>query len=143
MPAGLPGSEPAPPAAPLSVSGKLPKEQLAEDFIPPAPGVPPAPDIGGNYTDLVSRNPFRYEAGTGRSGADAQGKDPGIVLLDVKMLGGTMKAQLRVKSSGTEKWYQVDDAFEGFSVLSIDSSAKTVTVYVEEFKKQFTLSVTR
>lgn len=119
-----------------------PSDELAPANDPPAPEPPPPPDIAQGYAEIYSRNPFRYEA-VGASGSSGSGvQDPGIVLRDIKELNGVWTARLRVKSTGTDDWHPVDDAFQGYRVTDIDSASGTVTVYVEEFKKSFTLSKT-
>lgn len=119
-----------------------PSDVLDPGNEPPAPVPPPPPDIAQGYAEIYSRNPFRYEA-VGASGSSGPGaQDPGIVLRDIKELNGVLTARLRVKSTGTDDWHTVDESFQGYLVTDIDAEAKTVTVYVEEFKKSFTLSKT-
>ena len=119
-----------------------PTEVLESANQPPVPEPPPPPDIAQSYAEISARNPFRYDP-AGASGAGKSGtQDPGITLRDIKELNGVLTARLLVKSTNTDDWHPVDDAFQGYRVTDIDAAAGTVTVYVEEFKKSFTLSKT-
>lgn len=131
-----------PPATKSVTKPVPPTEVLDQANQPPAPVPAPPPDIAQGYAEIYTRNPFRYVA-SGTSAASTSGaQDPGIVLRDIKELGGVLSARLRVKSTGTDDWHAVDTAFQGYRVTDINADAGTVTVYVEEFKKSFTLSKT-
>ena len=117
-----------------------PGVELPAENQPPVPAPRPPSDVAQSYAEFSSRNPFRYEATSASGQKTAGATDPGIVLLDIRELNGVPMAQLRVKSTGTEDWHEMNAAFQGYRITSIDLAAGKVTVYVEEFKRSFDLT---
>ncbi len=114
--------------------------RIPEEVLPPKPKPRPPIDMPGSYASLHKANPFHAGASKGNTGADRDGGH-GLELLRIQDFGDRTRAQIHNTSTNTKKWYDQDEKAEGFEVTEIDAEAEEVKVYVEEFRRTYTLSL--
>jgi len=130
-----------PPAPEVADNLPLPRNPDPED-LPPEIDPPAAQPIAGlrspgEYANLDRSNPFWYYSTQAEGGAATDSDAIDIQLLDIRVAGTKVRAQLQTKA--TKKWYDEGDKFEEFQLLDIDPDAGTVEIFSEGQGRQVTL----
>jgi len=133
----------------------IPEEVKYDQPIPPKrpnletldPSVKPQMDFRqaarpalGNYALIYRRNPFWGHSGGGEANTSeaVTPESLGISLLDIKEIGGRVRARLM---TSTSKWYDVGEQFEQFQLESIDVENGEVVVFVEKINQYITVTM--
>ena len=133
---------PVPPKAPVESWVGVPPDRLII-IKPPIPPVPPTIDIKENYTNLSLRNPFWLHAkgSTSSNTGEVRPENLGITLHNIRKNQGTLKAQIKTQTGG-KRWYPQNAQFEQFQLVEINEDEQTVTIYSDQYGKEFTFSKT-
>jgi hypothetical protein len=106
----------------------------------PQPALPPDKPrltISGDYVSLFRRNPFWYFSGKKQGNTTSNTEEVGIQLVDIQDTGTRQRARLRTAT--TTKWYDINEPFEQYKLISVDVSGQSAVVYVESLGREITL----
>ena len=106
----------------------------------PQPSLPPDKPrltISGDYVSLFRRNPFWYFSGKKQSTTTTSTEEVVISLVDIQDTGARQRAKM--KTATTTQWYDIDESFEQFKLISVDVSGQSAVVYVESLGRELTL----
>lgn len=124
-------------------------KELGEQALPPTddissldpqPTLPPdkpRPSIEGDDVWLYRRNPFWYFSGKKQGQTNANAEEVNIQLVDIQDTGTRQRARLRTAT--TTKWYDINEPFEQYKLISVDVAGQTAVVYVESLSREITL----
>lgn len=121
----------------VSTPGQVPPDDVVRQ-LPPEGRPPRRPP--GQYSTLISRNPFFYHAALAR-GPEVDEERWNIALLQLQEpVPGKLRARIRTES--TTKWYNLGESFEEYEIQDIDMAAQTCTVYSSRYQRSKVLEVT-
>lgn len=106
----------------------------------PQPTLPPDKPrltISGDYLSLFRRNPFWYFGAKKQGATNTNAEEVVIQLVDIQDTGTRQRA--RLKTATTTQWYDINQGFEQFKLISVDVAGQSAVVYVESLGREITL----
>ncbi len=107
---------------------------------PGVPPSPPPPELTDDWSRLWRRNIWTWlpETGNRTTGENQNGPEQlDISLVDLKEVNGTWRA--RIKTASRTSWYQVDEPFEQYTLMEIDSAGGCVTIFSDRAQRNLKL----
>jgi hypothetical protein len=108
-----------------------------DDLIVPIPPAPPRGSEVEDWSRLWRFSLFNYRqprAGSRPGSEDDRGSELQITLEQIRDAGdGTYRAKIRTASRSS--WYQANESFEQFTLMSIDPEKQCVTIFSEQEAK--------